>query len=470
MAAPEAPPLVGRDRPRIAPPLPARSQVKDLEAAATDIGITLLPWQRCVGRYLYAVGPKDQWLYPEVAAVVSRQNGKTEILVPHVMRRLAMGRRILHAAQTRELPRLIFNRLAQLVEARYPDAKIRRGAGQETIELANGGFYKITAATGGGPRGTSIDDLIPDELRELEEEFIGAALPTMTSSLNPQVFYLSNAGTNDSRALNAVRSRSGEDPSLAYLEWSAAPDRPADDRAGWAEANPSLGHFPMLLPNLERLYRSHALAGTLGVFETEHLCRWVDHDRAVLVNAFSWSQCENDAGAAMRPAMGISMDPGGRRAYAAIAWPRPDGTVGLREVVNAVGSPIDIDKLGKRLRADARALGVTGVGFDPLTDAQLAKYLRRKPEPIIGQKYANASARFVSAVESKRLVWSDCAAIGDDLTWTARKPHDETGSFQAVRAQDDRPIPASLAAIRAVWLASAPRPEPVRSRPAAMGF
>jgi hypothetical protein len=41
--------------------------------------------------------------------------------------------------------------------------------------------------------------------------------------------------------------------------------------------------------------------------------------------------------------------------------------------------------------------------------------------------------------------------------WTARKALDE-GRFEAVRADDKRPITAALAAIRAVWLASGPRP------------
>ena len=94
-------------------------------------------------------------------------------------------------------------------------------------------------------------------------------------------------------------------------------------------------------------------------------------------------------------------------------------------------------------------------GVDPLTDAALAKYLPRT-EPVAGAKHANASARFVNAVSGGTLHWTDADAVTDDLTWTSRKPHDESGSFQAVRADDDRPITAALAAIRAVWLASGP--------------
>jgi hypothetical protein len=52
----------------------------------------------------------------------------------------------------------------------------------------------------------------------------------------------------------------------------------------------------------------------------------------------------------------------------------------------------------------------------------------------------------------------DADVVGEDLTWTARKENDETGSYAAVRANDDRPITAALAAIRAVWLATGLRP------------
>jgi hypothetical protein len=75
---------------------------------------------------------------------------------------------------------------------------------------------------------------------------------------------------------------------------------------------------------------------------------------------------------------------------------------------------------------------------------------------ITGTAWANASAQFVNLVNAGRIRWQDCEAVTDDLAFTARKEHDETGHFQAVRMTDDRAIPAALAAIRAVWLASGP--------------
>jgi hypothetical protein len=448
----------GRARPRIAPPTPARTEVAEFEAVAKELGIALIPWQRVAAKYLNAVGRDGRWLFPEVCDVVARQNGKTELLVPHIVRRLRMGRRIMHTAQNRELPREVFGRVADIM-SRDPGELLREprfANGQEEILCRNGGKYRIVAPTRGGARGPSNDDLIVDEVRELrDQDFMAAARPTLMASPNPQTLYLSNAGDEASVVLNALRARRDTDPSLAYLEWSAPPERAAGDRVGWYQANPSIGHMPRLLDNLERDYVSHQLAGTLSIFETENLCRWVVSRRERFVDEGAWRRGEATLGEPIRPYMGIALDPRGRRASAAMAWVQVDGTIGLRLLFDVPGSPIDTDKLGPDLRDAATKHGIVNVGFDPLTDAVLAKFFALS-EPIAGQKYANASSRFVAAVEAGRVKWADCAAVTSDLVWTARKAHDESGSFQAVRGNDDRPITAALAAIRAVWLASEP--------------
>lgn len=488
IAEPLARPLYGRDRPRIAPPVPARSGAKAFATFSASIGLELRPWQKTVARYLTAEGLLGRWLFREVAIIVARQNGKTAILVPLIVSRLLAGQRIMHTAQNRDLPREVFYLVADIMFAKYPElfperngrpTKPRYANGQEEIRLTNGGIYSIVAPTRGGARGPSRDLVIIDELREMEDhDFIAAAKPTLTASKKPQIVYLSNAGTETSVVLNALKKRGSEDPAIAYLEWSASPERSADDVEGWLESNPSAGHDPAVMQTLEDEYRSSRLAGTMSIYETEHLCRWVATIRERIVGEAAWLACDGATQdppltleeTPLRPVMGISLDPSGKRASAAIAWNRPDGTVGLRLLFNVPGNPIDTDRLGKDLRAKARSLGVVAVGFDPLTDAVLAKFFR-KTEPVAGAKYANASARFVAAVEANTVRWNDCAPVGDDLTWTAKKPHDESGSFQAVRADDDRPITAALASIRAVWLASVPRREPTtRPSPSAVGF
>src|SRR5690349_14413610 len=88
-------PQVGSPRPRVAPPTPARTAVKGFIATAESIGLDLWPWQREAARYLTALGQGDRWLYREVAVIVARQNGKTELLLPLIVQRLLEGKRVM---------------------------------------------------------------------------------------------------------------------------------------------------------------------------------------------------------------------------------------------------------------------------------------------------------------------------------------------------------------------------------------
>jgi hypothetical protein len=374
----------------------------------------------------------------------------------------------MHIAQVRELPRIMFEAIADALEE-FPElfpkrrGKIiwpRRGAGSESIVLTNGGTYRIAAAVTGGARGHSIDDLIIDELREMNSfDVVNSAKPAQRFSDNPQTIYLSNAGTDDSVVLNSLRVRAGEDPSLAYLEWSADPDYDASDRRGWVQANPAIGHFPQVLRDLEQDYLAAKLAGNMAGFETEALCRWVKTMRPALVTAEEWQSCESKEKLpkALRQHLAVSLDPDGTRATAAIAWLGDDDMCYLTIHSDIKAETVSTATLGQEWRDLAVARRVARVAFDPMTDAELAKFFK-KPKPISGGEFSNATSNFVARVRSGRLRWFDASAVGSDLSWTARKENDETGSYQAVRANDDRPITAALAAIRAVWLATGLRP------------
>ena len=454
--------LIGSPSPRIAPPLPLRHDLAGYRSFAQDLDIVPMPWQDTAASYLTATDADGRFAYREVGVVVGRQNGKTTLTKPLIVQRLRAGRKVMHIAQVRELPRIMFEAIADALEddpTLFPKrrGKIiwpRRGAGSESIVLTNGGTYRIAAAVTGSARGHTIDDLLIDELREMDSwDVINSAKPAQRFSEDPQTIYLSNAGTDDSVVLNALRLR-GEagDPSLAYLEWSADPDLDAGDTAGWVQANPSIGHFPQVLRDLEKDYVAAKLAGNMAGFETEALCRWVKTMRPALVTPDEWNACEATGrvpkGAKVHYA--VSMDPDGARASAASAWLGPDDVCYLSVVDDVTGNPIDTAAIGTALRPVA---GPRKVAFDPMTDAELAKHFR-VTKAVSGREFANATSNFVTLVKSRRLRWVDSHVVGDDLSWTARKENDETGSFQAVRANDDRPITAALAAIRAVWMAT----------------
>jgi hypothetical protein len=442
----------GVAQPRVAPPPPAKSLVKDMATVAKAAGHTLLPWQLTAGSFLTALGP-DGWAYREVAIVVARQNGKTELLVPRILMDLRAGKRVLHTAQNRTLPRQVFMRVAWQMsksEVRY----IRYANGQEEILMANGGSYKIVAPQRGA-RGLSCDTLIFDELREYEDyDIIGAATPTLTASSDPQTIYLSNAGSDASVVLNDLKRRGEEGGSdeFAYLEWSAAAERSIDDRDGWAEANPALGHF-LKMATLETAFRTKPVT----TFETEHLCRWVASMQPRLVSDNAWLACRTTITAKPdRPAIAFNMDPTGRRASAVMAWQLSDGRIACVELVEAIGDPIDVAKLGADILEQSRQHGAKRVAYASWTDKDIARSIPLA-DPLDGKEFANASENFARLIMQGRLAWDGADHITDDLPWTARRPHD-SGAWQAVPASPERSITAVLAAIRAVWLASAPKP------------
>jgi hypothetical protein len=171
--------------------------------------------------------------------------------------------------------------------------------------------------------------------------------------------------------------------------------------------------------------------------------------RPALVTADEWNACEvSRAPKPRKTFMAVSMDPDGSRASAARAW--LDGDVCYLSVVDDVrGEPVVTSELGEAWRRKYPAK----VAFDPMTDRELAKFFR-VTKAVSGAEFANATSNFVALIKAGKLRWVDAGVVGDDLAWTARKENDETGSFQAVRANDDRPITAALAAIRAVWLAT----------------
>jgi hypothetical protein len=458
-------PVIGSSKPRLAPPLPLRHDAKALGDLAEKLGQPLWPWQALVMRYLTATAG-ERWLYPEVAVVVARQNGKTSLLVPLIVARMLEGHRVMHTAQNRSLPIATHEQLASLLSEHFPRLIARPrgitfGSGKEGIRLTTGGNYRIVAPTRGGARGQPNDLVVIDEVREFEDtELTDAALPTVIASKKPQVVYLSNAGYAQSVVLNALRARAGSDPSLAYLEWSAAGERAPDDVAGWIEANPSIGHNPHLMENLERQYRAHLLGGTMQSWETENLCRWTVAKTERLVTPEEWSGQVFEAvrQSPSRPAMGIKMDPSGERVAAVIAWPVSEERIALDVVADVTGDPVDIERLGPDLLELARSLRTSTIAFDPATDADLMRHLKREQVSITGRDYASATERFVRLVAGRKLLVHDPGGIlATDLEATTRRAM-SAGTAIAVKAGSDMTNTAAEAAIRAVWAAGQTRP------------
>jgi hypothetical protein len=154
--------------------------------------------------------------------------------------------------------------------------------------------------------------------------------------------------------------------------------------------------------------------------------------------------------------MGIGVASDARRASVALAWQDESGFVNL-DLVEDISDDLDLDKLGEALHQRAVKAGVTGVGYAGWTDQGLARHMGKKGKAVDGRDWASACVNFSRLVETGFLRWRGTDTISNDLLWLARKPH-ESGAWQAVVIDEEHPATAALAAIRAVWLASGPRP------------
>lgn len=458
--------VVGSTTPRIAPPVPARTGKREFSELAAKMGQPLWPWQETVSSYITALAPNIGWLYREVAAVAARQNGKTSIMRPLIMQRLIAGHRIVHAAQDLKLPREMHEEIATLIEEDYPELLPKRrgvkyGVGQESIHLNTGGLYRVVSNSRSGARGAPNDLVLVDEVLELTNmDFVAAAIPSTVARPWGQICYFSNAGTTASSVLMWLRERSNSDPALAYLEWSAEPGLAPDELKGWLQANPAIGHNPVLLDNLKGYHQSHLAGGTLDVWEREHLCRQTLARHQSIVTPEEWSTQEFiDEATPARPNLGVKMDIGGERASAVLAWQEPDGRTGLEVIADVEGHPIDTDRLGPDLQKIANEKSVAFTGYDPYTDMDLARHLKRA-KPLTGRDYASASEKFVRLVAGRQfLVHDEGAILADDLAATIRRTANG-GTYMAIKASPETTNTAAEAAIRAVWLASAPKITP----------
>lgn len=458
--------VVGNPTPRLGPPIPARSAHQAIVKRAEELGQPLRPWQVTVARYITALAPTAGWLYPEIATLAARRNGKTTIMRPLILERLFEGRRIVHAAQDLKLPREMHEEVATIIDEQFreflPSKRgVKYGVGQESIRLTTGGQYRIVSNSRSGARGMSNDLVLVDEVLELVNmDFVAAARPTTLTSPWGQVVYFSNSGTPLSVVLQWLKGRAENDPALAYLEWSAEASLAPDDLTGWLQANPSIGHDPVLLPNLEREYRGHVMGGTLDIWEREHLCRQTLARHESIVSAEQWALQEFvDTSAPVRPILGIKMDISGERASAVLAWQEGDERVGLNVIADVEGHPIDTDRLGPDLQRAASKNRVTATVFDPYTDADIARHMLRS-RPLTGRDYANASEKFVRLVAGRDLrVQDDAGILASDLSATVPRSF-SGGSYIAVKASPETSNTAAEAAIRAAWQASNPRPAP----------
>lgn len=337
---------------------------------ADEYGYLLDDWQSWWLKESCGIKPDGRWAAFENYLMVSRQNGKNQVLEVRELGGLFIlgDKMIIHTAHEFKAAAEHFRRVRDVV-VNYDDLRRRvksvtTSHGDEAIELKStptlifgsegrrisrsiSARLRFLARSRGSGRSFTADLVVYDEAMILSDEVVGASLPTLSAVANPQVIYTASAGLQDSVQLAAVRRRVlRKDPLVMGAEWSVSPhndmcprdevngrktnryvtctrhdDR--DDPQSWAKANPALGRRI----SVQHVAQEMA-AMSMAAFDREVLGvgDWPSEDEAwAVVTEEHWQACAMpEPGGATRPVcFAFDIDPDMISATIASCWIRP---------------------------------------------------------------------------------------------------------------------------------------------------
>ena len=332
-------PLRGVQTPRIeeCPPESNTVQADLVIEFCEAAGLFLDPWQKIWLTHGLAEQKPGKWSAFEIASVVSRQNGKGEVLLARELGGMyLLGEKIqIHSAHQFKTCREAFLKMKRVVQSspllEGQIKAIRNANGEESIELRNGARLQYVARSNNSGRGFTGDLIVFDEAQILGNGPVEDMMPTLSTKPQAQVWYAGTTGTTESVYLARLRRRAqkGNAGRLAYMEWSVDEDDydPAS-RADWARANPALG-----IRISEEYVEDERQAMTADGFARERLSvgKWpADIDNRV-IRADDWDGCGDARGDRPRDPVCFGLDTNLERSQVdiAVAGRRADGMLAV---------------------------------------------------------------------------------------------------------------------------------------------
>lgn len=213
---------------------------------ASVAGLRQDPWQDLMLDGVFSVDTEGRWACTEFGILVSRQNGKGNVLLPYTLAHLFLWpkpdgepKAILHSAHEvataveafRRMKRVITSSALLMGELLGGERGIKDNNQLRGFELSNGNRLIFKSRTRNAGVGFTVDVLVVDEAQETPQAAMDALLPTMSAVDNTQALFTGTVPDelNDSEYFEGVRDRgrSGKDP-----------------RTGWAEFNPDGSQDP----------------------------------------------------------------------------------------------------------------------------------------------------------------------------------------------------------------------------------
>lgn len=441
--------------------VPAGSDLtgRDCVELAAAYGIPLDPWQADIVRGILRESG-GTWSCSQAGLVVSRQNGKGQILAAlELFGLFGLGEQILHTAHAVKTSSDAFRRLWSVIQS-DPDlsrrvARHSQMIGAEYVELDTGARIAFTTRSASAGRGLSIDRLIVDEAEDLPAAEVGALQPTVYSRPHAQSLFFGTAPgpMHDSEAFATMRAsaRDGLNPRLAWWEWSAEWGDDIDDHQLWIRTNPAVasGRVP-----LQAIVDDRAVLPP-DTFRAERLSMWVPHAGGDAVfDPAAWEElADPDSMPVVDLAIGVDAGPSRDKATVCLAGRRADGRLHLEWYESAPGVTWLPRWVGAHLNGRVRAVVVDERGATAELDWAGA---RVRPTLVGHRDVAIAAGQFVDAVADGALAHRGQVELSRGVLSAKQRPMLGGQAFGW-----DRKAPGSsvlIAASLALWGVTCLRP------------
>ncbi len=309
---------------------------------ARAYGVPLDEWQESIVRGVLRESGNG-WAASQAGLVVSRQNGKGQILlVLELAGLLLFDEHILHTAHAVKTSSDAFRRLWRLIQSHDDlSRRVRRHSeqiGMEYVEWTSGARIAFTTRSASAGRGLAVDRLVVDEAEDFPAPEVGALAPTVFSRPRAQSLYFGTAPgpMHDSEAFATMRrtAHEGLNPRLAWWEWVAEYGHDVDDRQVWLQVNPAVAVGRV---DVQAIVNDRAVL-PVDQFRAERLSMWLPTGGARVFDADPW-QSLTDMGSTPVTDLALGLDCPPSREYATVclAGRRADGLLHVEWYHSAEG-------------------------------------------------------------------------------------------------------------------------------------
>ena len=303
-----------------------------------------------------------------------------------------------------------------------------------------------------------------DELREISADAWESLQPFVTTT-GGQIWATSNAGDITSEALNNLRANILASPSDRYAlyEWSAPEKASITDRAGWAMANPALGHLfevQVLEDSLQTM--------TPGAFRTERMCQFVTAlNPAIPMEALE--EC-GDPTLRIEPSLGrvcyfaIDQTNDSKRADLIVAQVLDDGKIGWRLLQSWTHTgAVDDTTITADIIQHINVWRPREIGYNQYAAGNIAQRLAglgHIMRNVTGAAFSQACDELLSAVVHGRIVHDSGPDLVQHFAHSVAKPAGD-GGWRFARRESGGYISIACAAAIATHMAVAPQSSPM---------